>query len=156
MFWICYGLLISLCIRFLFFIDKVVNMAFFEVILRHLFRCALGIVSPSNKGKTVKVAQLFYSVVFGGHFTRNHFHTGVTSTIFFSSLLFFSLNVITVRLPQFNRVDDQIAQLSVEFRHKYHLSMGDSMIAATASILHAVCITDPHFKQISEIQTEWL
>jgi predicted nucleic acid-binding protein len=31
------------------------------------------------------------------------------------------------------------------------------MIAATASILKAVCITDdPHFKQISEIQTEWL
>jgi predicted nucleic acid-binding protein len=54
-------------------------------------------------------------------------------------------------------VDDQIAQLSAEFRHKYQLSMGDSMIAATASILKAVCITDdPHFKQISEIQTEWL
>lgn len=54
-------------------------------------------------------------------------------------------------------VDDQIAQLSAEFRHKYQLSMGDSMIAATASTLKAVCITDdPHFKQISEIQTEWI
>ncbi|MGA3060608.1 MAG: PIN domain-containing protein [Candidatus Bathyarchaeia archaeon] len=27
-------------------------------------------------------------------------------------------------------VDDQIAQISGELRHKYHLSMGDSMIAA--------------------------
>jgi predicted nucleic acid-binding protein len=35
--------------------------------------------------------------------------------------------------------------------------MGDSMIAATASALSAVCITDdPHFKQISEIKTEWI
>lgn len=54
-------------------------------------------------------------------------------------------------------VDEQIAQLSAEFRHKYQLSMGDSMIAATASMLKAVCITDdPHFKQIDEIQTEWI
>ena len=35
--------------------------------------------------------------------------------------------------------------------------MGDSMIAATALVLKAVCITDdPHFKQIKEIETEWL
>jgi predicted nucleic acid-binding protein len=54
-------------------------------------------------------------------------------------------------------VDEQIAQLSAEFRHKYNLSMGDSMIAATASTLSAVCITDdPHFKQIKEIVTEWI
>ena len=54
-------------------------------------------------------------------------------------------------------VDDQIAQLSAELRHKYQLSMGDSMIAATAFILKADCITDdPHFKQIKEIQTEWI
>lgn len=54
-------------------------------------------------------------------------------------------------------VDEQIAQISAEFRHKYQLSMGDSMIAATASLLKAVCITDdPHFKQIKEIQTEWI
>ena len=54
-------------------------------------------------------------------------------------------------------VDDQIAQLSAEFRHKYQLSMGDSMIAATASTLKAVCITDdPHFKQVNEIETEWI
>ena len=54
-------------------------------------------------------------------------------------------------------VDQQIAQLSAEFRHKYNLSMGDSMIAATASALNAICITDdPHFKQIKEIQTQWI
>ena len=54
-------------------------------------------------------------------------------------------------------VDDQIAQISAELRHKYDLSMGDSMIAATASILKAVCISDdPHFKQIKEIETKWI
>jgi predicted nucleic acid-binding protein len=54
-------------------------------------------------------------------------------------------------------VDDQIAQISAELRHKYGLSMGDSMIAATASILKAVCITDDlHFKQIKEIETTWI
>ena len=54
-------------------------------------------------------------------------------------------------------VDDQIAQISAELRHKYDLSMGDSMIAATASMLKAVCISDdPHFKQIKEIETTWI
>ena len=54
-------------------------------------------------------------------------------------------------------VDDQIAQVSAELRHKYQLPMGDSMIAATALMLKAVCITDdPHFKQIKEIQTAWI
>jgi predicted nucleic acid-binding protein len=54
-------------------------------------------------------------------------------------------------------VDEQIAQLSAEFRHKCNLSMGDSMIAATASTLKAICITDdPHFKQINEIETKWV
>ena len=54
-------------------------------------------------------------------------------------------------------VDDQIAQISAELRHKYNLSMGDSMIAATAFTLKAVCITDdPHFKQIKEIETAWI
>jgi predicted nucleic acid-binding protein len=54
-------------------------------------------------------------------------------------------------------VDDQIAQISAELRHKYNLSMGDSMIAATAVLLKAVCISDdPHFKQIKEIETTWI
>ena len=35
--------------------------------------------------------------------------------------------------------------------------MGDRMIAATASILKAVCFSDdPHFKQIKEIETNWI
>jgi len=54
-------------------------------------------------------------------------------------------------------VDDQIAQVSAELRYKYQLSMGDSMIAATASALKAVCISDdPHFKQVKEIETAWI
>lgn len=54
-------------------------------------------------------------------------------------------------------VDDQIAQLSAELRHKYNLAMGNSMIAATAATLKAVCISDdPHFKQIKEIETAWM
>ena len=54
-------------------------------------------------------------------------------------------------------VDDQIAQISAELRQKYGLSMGDSMIAATASILKAVCVSDdPHFQQIKEIKTTWI
>ena len=54
-------------------------------------------------------------------------------------------------------VDDQIAQISAELRRKYDLSIGDSMIAATASILKAVCISDdPHFQQVKEIKTTWI
>jgi bifunctional DNA-binding transcriptional regulator/antitoxin component of YhaV-PrlF toxin-antitoxin module len=51
-------------------------------------------------------------------------------------------------------VDDKIAQASAELRHKNNLSIGDSMIAATALMLKAVCNTnDPHFRQIKEIET---
>ncbi len=54
-------------------------------------------------------------------------------------------------------VDEKIAELSAELRQKYQLSMGDSMIAATAALLDAVCISDdPHFKQIKEIRTVWV
>ncbi len=54
-------------------------------------------------------------------------------------------------------VDDQIAQISAELRHKYNLSMGDSMIAATASALKAVCVSDDaHFVKIKEIKTAWI
>jgi predicted nucleic acid-binding protein len=54
-------------------------------------------------------------------------------------------------------VDTQIAEISALLRHKYHIPMGDSMIAATALILKAVCITDDqHIKQIKEIQTAWI
>jgi Predicted nucleic acid-binding protein, contains PIN domain len=54
-------------------------------------------------------------------------------------------------------IDEQVAQLSAELRQKYQLSMGDSMIAATAAMLNAVCVSDdPHFKQIKEIHTTWV
>jgi predicted nucleic acid-binding protein len=54
-------------------------------------------------------------------------------------------------------VDENIAQISAEFRHKYNLSMGDSIIAATAQLLNAACVSDdPHFQQIKEIKTVWL
>ena len=54
-------------------------------------------------------------------------------------------------------VTSEIAEISAEFRHKYDLSMGDSMIAATASSLKAQCVSDdPHFKQIKEIKTAWI
>ena len=53
-------------------------------------------------------------------------------------------------------VDSQIAEISAELRQKYKLSMGDSMIAATALSLNAVCFSDdPHFSQIKEIKTVW-
>ena len=54
-------------------------------------------------------------------------------------------------------VSSEIAEISAEFRHKYDLSMGDSMIAATASSLKALCVSDdPHFKRIKEIKTTWI
>jgi predicted nucleic acid-binding protein len=54
-------------------------------------------------------------------------------------------------------VDDEVAKISAELRHKYKLSMGDSMIAATASMLNAICVSDdPHFHQIKEIKTTWI
>jgi predicted nucleic acid-binding protein len=54
-------------------------------------------------------------------------------------------------------VDEQVAELSAELRQKYQLSMGDSMIAATAAMLNAVCVSDdPHFKKVKEIHTTWV
>jgi len=53
-------------------------------------------------------------------------------------------------------VDSQIAESSAELRQKYKLSMGDSIIAATAMSQNAVCFSDdPHFGQIKEIKTAW-
>jgi predicted nucleic acid-binding protein len=54
-------------------------------------------------------------------------------------------------------VDEYVAELSAELRQKYQLSMGDSIIAATAAMLNAVCVSDdPHFKEIKEIHTTWV
>src|SRR3972149_9642480 len=50
-------------------------------------------------------------------------------------------------------VTSEIAEISAEFRHKYDLSMGDSMIEATASSLKATCFSDdPHFERLKEIK----
>jgi predicted nucleic acid-binding protein len=55
------------------------------------------------------------------------------------------------------KVDAEIAKSSAELRHKYKLSMADSMIAATASCLKATCISDdPHFQTVKEIKTRWI
>ena len=54
-------------------------------------------------------------------------------------------------------VTAEIAEVSAELSQKYRLSMGDSMIAATASSLKAVCVSDdPHFQQVKEVKTTWL
>ena len=54
-------------------------------------------------------------------------------------------------------VTADIAKASAELRHKYKISMGDSIIAATAQILKATCISDdPHFQKIKEINTKWI
>ncbi len=54
-------------------------------------------------------------------------------------------------------VDVETARLSAELRHKYEIPMADSIIAATAKKLGAICITDdPHITQIKEIKTRWI
>ena len=54
-------------------------------------------------------------------------------------------------------VTAEVAEISAELRHKYNLSMADSMIAATVSSLKADCVSDdPHFKHIKEINTIWV
>ncbi len=55
------------------------------------------------------------------------------------------------------KVDAEIAKSSAELRHKYKISMADSIIAATALILKATCLSDdPHFKTVNEIKTIWV
>jgi len=54
-------------------------------------------------------------------------------------------------------VDSEIAKSSAELRHKYRLSLADSIIAATALAMKATCITDdPHFERVTEIKTAWV
>ena len=55
------------------------------------------------------------------------------------------------------KVDGEIARSSAELRHKYKMSLADSVIAATALILKATCLSDdPHFKTVDEIKTTWI
>jgi predicted nucleic acid-binding protein len=54
-------------------------------------------------------------------------------------------------------VTAEIAKASAEIRHKHKLSMGDSIIAATAQSLNAIVVSDdPHFQDIKEIATRWI
>ena len=54
-------------------------------------------------------------------------------------------------------VDSNIAKASAELRSKYDMSMADSIIAATALLLKAACVSDdPHFKQVKEIKIDWI
>jgi predicted nucleic acid-binding protein len=55
------------------------------------------------------------------------------------------------------KVDAEIAKASAQLRHKYRLNMTDSIIAATAQLLKATCLSDdPHFKSVDEIKTSWI
>ena len=55
------------------------------------------------------------------------------------------------------QVDAEIAKSSAELRHKYRMSMAESIIAATTLLLKATCLSDdPHFKGINEIKTAWV
>jgi predicted nucleic acid-binding protein len=55
------------------------------------------------------------------------------------------------------KIDAEIAKSSAELRHKYEMSMADSIIAATALSLNATCLSDdPHFKSVKEIKTTWI
>jgi predicted nucleic acid-binding protein len=54
-------------------------------------------------------------------------------------------------------VDGELAVISAEVRQEYDIPMADSMIAATASKLRAVCVTDdPHLQKIRAIKTRWI
>jgi len=54
-------------------------------------------------------------------------------------------------------VDAEIARISAELRHKYRMRLADSVIAATALVLKAQCLSDdPHLKKIKEIRTRWI
>lgn len=55
------------------------------------------------------------------------------------------------------KVDSEIAKNSAGLRHKHKISMADSIIAATALSLKAVCFSDdPHFQKIKEISARWI
>jgi len=54
-------------------------------------------------------------------------------------------------------VDPEIAENSAELRHKYRISLADSIVAATSLSLNATCLSDDlHLKAIKEIRTQWI
>ena len=55
------------------------------------------------------------------------------------------------------KVDAEIAKSSAKLRHKYKMNLAESIIAATALMLKATCLSDdPHFKTVNEIKTAWI
>ena len=54
-------------------------------------------------------------------------------------------------------VNAKIARLSAVYRHEYRIPLADSIVAATAKVIGARCITDDqHIMQIKEIKTSWI
>jgi len=54
-------------------------------------------------------------------------------------------------------VDSEIARSSAELRHRYRISLADSIVAATSLFLNATCFSDDlHLKAIKEIRTQWI
>jgi predicted nucleic acid-binding protein len=54
-------------------------------------------------------------------------------------------------------IDLEIAKSSAEIRHRYKMSLADSIIAATALQLKATCLSDDkHFKNVTELKTAWI
>jgi predicted nucleic acid-binding protein len=54
-------------------------------------------------------------------------------------------------------VDSEIARSSAELRHRYRISLADSIVAATSLSLNATCLSDDlHLKAIKEIRTQWI
>jgi len=54
-------------------------------------------------------------------------------------------------------VDHELAVISAEIRQENEIPMADSIIAATATKLRAVCVTDdPHIQRIRGIKTRWI
>lgn len=54
-------------------------------------------------------------------------------------------------------VDSVLASSSAELRHKYGISLADSLIASTSKLIGAPCVTDdPHLRSIKGIKTKWL
>jgi len=54
-------------------------------------------------------------------------------------------------------VDSELASSSAELRHKYGVSLADSLIASTSRLVGAPCVTDdPHLASVKDIKTRWL
>jgi len=54
-------------------------------------------------------------------------------------------------------VNHELAVISAEIRQENEIPMADSIIAATASKLRAVCVTDdPHIQKVRGVKTRWI